>query len=252
MTLWHALEPHRDLFPARMTGLTLRLDRQGGLHVIAASPGEPWGSASRLQAALGEVGSAVVCWWHPTNGAPRVVAGPVTGYPATAFEQINPAMGEAARRWAVAQAGDVRDRTVWDLYAGVGDTLRLLADAGAVVVGVDVDEKAIGWARRRADLAPHRERVRLVAGRAEDVVPSLPSPHVVLVSPPRAGLHWDVTIRLTGAPVAHLIYVSCDPATLARDLHRLSATYDVRAIRGFDLFPQTAHVETVVHLVGAA
>jgi 23S rRNA (uracil1939-C5)-methyltransferase len=65
-------------------------------------------------------------------------------------------------------------------------------------------------------------------------------------------LHWNVTLRLTGQPVTRLIYVSCDPATLARDLHRLSATYDVMAVRAFDLFPQTAHVETVAVLEAAA
>jgi len=72
-----------------------------------------------------------------------------------------------------------------------------------------------------------------------------------VVNPPRAGLHWNVTLRLTSQPVARVIYLSCDPATLARDLHRLRVNYRVTAVRAFDLFPQTAHVETVVVLEGA-
>src|SRR5256884_3838107 len=94
-------------------------------------------------------------------------------------------------------------------------------------------------------------RVRFIAGKGEDVLPTLPEPSAVVVNPPRAGLHWNVTLRLTGQPVNRLIYVSCDPATLARDLHRLSATYRVTAVRAFDLFPQTAQVETVVAMEGA-
>jgi 23S rRNA (uracil1939-C5)-methyltransferase len=93
--------------------------------------------------------------------------------------------------------------------------------------------------------------VRFIAGRAEDVVSRLPEPHAVVLNPPRTGLHWDVTLRLTAAPVARIAYVSCDPATLARDLSRLAATYRLAAVRAFDLFPQTAHVETVAVLEGA-
>ena len=92
---------------------------------------------------------------------------------------------------------------------------------------------------------------RFIAGRAEDVLASLPPPHAVVVNPPRAGLHWDVTLRLTSEPVAKLVYISCDPATLARDLSRLNVNYLITAARAFDLFPQTAHVETVVILEAA-
>jgi tRNA/tmRNA/rRNA uracil-C5-methylase (TrmA/RlmC/RlmD family) len=61
-------------------------------------------------------------------------------------------------------------------------------------------------------------------------------------------LHWDVALRLTNDPVAQLVYVSRDPATLARDLHRINVNYELRALRVFDAGPQTAQVETVVHL----
>jgi 23S rRNA (uracil1939-C5)-methyltransferase len=117
------------------------------------------------------------------------------------------------------------------------------------VVSVDADERAVDWARRRPE--PSLATVRFIAGKAEDILPSLAPAQAVIVNPPRGGLHWDVTLRLTGEPVPRLAYVSCDPATLARDLHRLAVNYRVRAVRAFDLFPQTAHVETVVVLDGA-
>jgi len=192
----------------------------------------------------------VICWWHPEGGAARVMAGPSTGFPATAFEQVNPELGALARAWAVEQIGPIADRQVWDLYGGIGDTAVALAGAGAAVVSVDSDEKAVTWARTRTE--PGVERIRFIAGKAEDVLPGLEEPPAaVVVNPPRAGLHWDVTLRLTGEPVPKLVYLSCDPATLARDLSRLSTNYRVTRVKAFDLFPQTAHVETVAVLESA-
>jgi 23S rRNA (uracil1939-C5)-methyltransferase len=121
----------------------------------------------------------------------------------------------------------------------------MLIKAGAIVVSVDADEKAVTWGRSRLP------DVRFIAARVEDVLPSLPPPHAVIVNPPRGGLHWDVTLRLTAEPVTKLVYISCDPATLARDLARLAVNYVIKAVRAFDLFPQTAHVETVVVLEAA-
>ncbi len=247
MALWRELRVRLDLLPPRLERLTLRLDREGRRHVIAESLGEPWADPEALRGALPD-GANVICWWQPVDGAARVVAGgPVPGFPPTAFEQVNPEMGSIARGWAVEQLGDVRGAVVWDLYGGIGDTAVLLAERGAQVVSVDADEKAVDWARRRAAPRP----VRFIAGKAEDVLPTLPEPSAVVVNPPRAGLHWNVTLRLTGQPVNRLIYVSCDPATLARDLHRLSANYRVIGVRAFDLFPQTAHVETVAVMEAA-
>jgi 23S rRNA (uracil1939-C5)-methyltransferase len=243
MALWRGLRAQLALLPQPLTRLTLRLDREGRRHVIAESSGEPWLNADALQRALHD--DQVVCWWQPAEGAARVVAGPATGFPATAFEQVNPGMGILARRWAVEQIGEVRGQTVWDLYGGIGDTAALLVEGGANVVSVDADEKAAAWGRA------HVKEARFIAARAEDVLPSLPAPYAVVVNPPRAGLHWDVSLRLTSEPVSKLIYISCDPATLARDLHRLNVNYEVKAVKAFDLFPQTAHVETVAVLEAA-
>jgi 23S rRNA (uracil1939-C5)-methyltransferase len=251
MGLWRSLKPHLHLLPERATRLTLCLDRAGARHVVVESAGEPWRTADQLRVALGD-GASVVCWWQPTDGAARIVAGPTTGFPATGFDDPNPPMVRAARHWLVEVLGELRGLQVWDLYGGIGDLAVRLAERGAQVVSVDCDEKAVGWARARADLAAFGSQVRYVAGRAEDVLPSLPPPDVVIVAPPRAGLHWDVVLRLAGDPVARLAYLSRDPATLARDLHRMDVNYRIRAIRGFDLFPQTAQVGVVACLDGAA
>jgi len=246
MAFWRELRSRLTLLPQPLTRVTLRLDREQRRHIIAESAGEPWLNAEELRRALVDVvDGEIVCWWQPVDGAARVVAGPATGFPATAFEQVNPGMGMITRRWAVEQLGDVRAQTVWDLYGGIGDTAALLLERGASVVSVDADEKAVNWGRARLPAA------RFIAARAEDVLPSLPAPHAVVVNPPRAGLHWDVSLRLTSDPVPKLVYISCDPATLARDLQRLNVNYVVREVRAFDLFPQTAHVETVAVMEAA-
>ena len=118
------------------------------------------------------------------------------------------------------------------------------------MVSVDADEKGVDWARRRT--GPGAERIRFIAGKVEDILPTLEdSPDAVVLAPPRDGLHWDVTLRLTGQPVPRLVYASNDPATLARDLHRLGTNYRVTGVKAFDLFPQTAQVGTVAVLEAA-
>ncbi len=247
--LWHELRSRLALLPDRLTRLTLRLDREGRRHVIAESPGEPWRSAEALRAILADgEGPDVICWWRPVDGAARVLAGPATGFPPTAFEDLNPEMSARARAWAVDQLGTMEGAVVWDLYGGIGDTAALLAARGASVVSVDADEQAIAWARARAIDPP----VRFVAGRAEELLAVLPEPRAAVVAPPPSGLHWNVTLRLTGAPIARLAYLSHDPATLARDLRRLNVAYRVTGIRAFDLFPQTAQVGVVVALEAAS
>ena len=251
VALWHELEHHLELVPESAVCLTLRVDRAGARHVIVESPGEPWRTADRLRDALPD-GEHVVCWWHPVDGAARIVAGPATGFPPVGFEADHPAMDGEVRRWAVEGLGTVQGIVVWDLYGGAGDTTALLAARDATVVSVDADEQAVGWARLRPELQAAGDRVRIIAGRAEDVLQSLPDPHGVIVRPPRAGLHWDVVLRLTNEPPARLVYIARDPATLARDLHRMSVNYALRSVRVFDAGPQTAQMETVVHLEGAA
>ena len=241
LELWRALADRMELFPERLTAITLRLDRAGVRHVVAESAGEPWRTAERLRAAVPS-GENLVCWWRPVDGAARVVAGPETGFPATAFADLHPGVSDAARQWLVDQLDDLEGKLAWDCYGGSGDTAVLLAQRGATVISVDADEKAVAWARRRPEVRSAGDRMRCIAGRVEDVLPSLPPAQMVVVAPPAAGLHWDLTLRLGGEPVSRLVYLSRHPATLARDLRRLNVNYRLRAVRVFDYLPQTATV----------
>jgi tRNA/tmRNA/rRNA uracil-C5-methylase (TrmA/RlmC/RlmD family) len=145
----------------------------------------------------------------------------------------------------VTALGDVTGRHVWDLYAGLGETTARLAAAGASVESVESDRRAVAEAERRGPAA------RRHAGRVEDVLNELRPPELVITNPPRTGMDGRVAAALERLTPARIVYVSCDPATLARDLGRLPG-FRVSDVRAFDLFPQTAHVETVVLLARAS
>jgi len=132
-----------------------------------------------------------------------------------------------------------------DAYAGRGDTAVALATAGVRVTAIELDRDGAARGGERLS-APSR----VIEGRVEDLLPGLLPADVLVVNPPRAGLHERVTATLAAArpsPCA-IIYVSCNPATLARDLARLEG-FRVASLIAFDMFPQTAHVETVCELV---
>lgn len=253
MRRWARLRDAGGLLPPGAARVVLREDRDGSMHVVVRGGTPPWDPGPLVER-LGASGVSV--WWAPTGGGARVVAGGRTGYPALAFAQINAEFAAAVQRDAVRALDPGAGWTVWDLYGGVGDTARLLAAAGAHVHAVELDRGAVAWARRqeRPPGAPDGSP-RYIQGRVEEVLHRLPEPDAVLVNPPRAGLARPVTRRLqdwaaSGGGEHRLVYVSCDPATLARDIHRMPALR-VRACRAYDLFPQTAHVETMAVLTSA-
>jgi len=143
---------------------------------------------------------------------------------------------------------------VWDLFCGAGLFSLPLALRFHEVVGVEVDPKATGNCVRSAvrnGIGNARfvteDVTRWVSARRQRSI----GPDVVVVDPPRSGLGEVLSTKLTEKGLPRLIYVSCDPTTLARDLKVLIARdLQVRHIAMFDLFPQTHHIETVVQLVG--
>lgn len=246
MELWRALRGLRSHFPPRLEGLVLRMGREGGRHVLfRTGDGEAWSGGPRLYSELGRRNVTATIWWQPADGAPRAMAGAGEAYPATVFEQVHPAMGDQVRAHAVASLGAVRGRHVWDLYAGIGETTVALARAGAVVESVEADRRAVAEAERRGPAA------RRHAGRVEHLLAELTAPELVITNPPRTGMDARVSEALDRLAPVRLVYVSCDPATLARDLGRLPG-FRLAGMRAFDLFPQTAHVETVAVLERAS
>jgi 23S rRNA (uracil1939-C5)-methyltransferase len=138
-----------------------------------------------------------------------------------------------------------RPSSAVDAYAGLGHTARELAAQGVRVTAIELDRDAVAWSAERL---PSGSRALLgrVESRLEEALPA----DVVILNPPRAGLDRRVTEILDAvrpAP-ATVVYVSCDPATLARDVGRLPR-YRIASLESFDMFPQTAHVETVCELV---
>jgi 23S rRNA (uracil1939-C5)-methyltransferase len=244
--VWSVLRLLRQLLPARLVTVMLRLDRRGGRHVVLdASPGTGWTEGPALAAALAEHGVEASVWQREAGGEPRAVAGPAEPFPATVFEQVHPSMGDRVRAFAVDALGAVSGRSVWDLYAGIGETTAALAGRGARVTSVESDARAVAEADARGPEA------RRLAGRAEEVLGRLDPPDLVITNPPRTGMDARVTAELERVGPERIVYISCDPATLARDLARL-ARYRLAGLQAFDLFPQTAHVETVAVLERAS
>jgi 23S rRNA (uracil1939-C5)-methyltransferase len=213
--------------------------------VLVVEGGSRWPDVRRF---FDAVQSLAALWWAPEVGARRLVAEREAVPGGASFGQVNSAVALALRDHVVARARAYAPAHVVDAYAGAGDTAIPLAGSGSTVTAIELDPEAAEACRRR--LPPG---CRVLVGRVEDILPVTPQAEVVILNPPRGGLHKRVTDALTAAapPPRAVIYVSCNPATLARDLTRLPV-YEVASLLGFDMFPQTAHVETVCELVPRA
>jgi 23S rRNA (uracil1939-C5)-methyltransferase len=164
----------------------------------------------------------------------------------TTFVQVNRDAAAKLEAYVGEQVGEPSGMRIADVYCGFGHRALRLAWAGARVVGIDSDRHAIAMAAAAA--AESAAPARFIAAPAEvALIHELPT-QLVILNPPRRGIEKQVGEALRRKPPARIIYVSCDPATLARDLKALSGTFRVAACRAFDMFPQTAHVEAVVTL----
>jgi 23S rRNA (uracil1939-C5)-methyltransferase len=163
------------------------------------------------------------------------------------FLQVNRQVSRSMDRTLDEWVGPRRGVRIADLYAGVGARSIRWAREGAVVTAVESDPASVASGREAA--ASEGLELSFVAARVESVPESFSNADVIVVNPPRAGLSGAVVESLSGpGPARGLAYISCDPATLARDLARLAPAWSPLAVRGFDAFPQTAHVETLVWL----
>jgi 23S rRNA (uracil1939-C5)-methyltransferase len=246
-SLWDAVRPAlRDLPTGDDVRLKLRVASGGGLHVMVNGGDRAWTTAGPVAEAAQRAGHPATVWWQPAGGAVRRMAGPAAEPSAVAFEQVNADVAEALRD-AVLGAVPGAAHRVLDLYAGTGEVALELARRGHEVVSVEVDEAAVRHLEERARAAGLV--VQAVAGRVEHAIGRLLPADAVIANPPRSGLAPEVTSALAERPTGRLVYVSCDPATLARDFKRLHAAPDRLALRCFDMFPQTSHVETLAVLV---
>ncbi len=153
---------------------------------------------------------------------------------------------EVVRSWA----GELRAATAVDLYAGTGPIAIHLGAAAGKVVGIESVEESVRMARRNIELNAARNVEMLCAEVGKAPADSLPAgTDLVVVDPPRAGLHKKAMKLLLAAGAPHLIYVSCNPATLARDLKLfVEGGYTVETIQPVDMFPHTFHIEAVARL----
>jgi 23S rRNA (uracil1939-C5)-methyltransferase len=170
-----------------------------------------------------------------------------------AFFQTNTEMAERLYRTAIELAGLARDSRVLDLYCGIGTiALAVALDAGEVV-GVELVERAVADAIENARLNGI-DNARFFAGDVRTAMRPLleeaGKPDVVVVDPPRAGLSQKVVRRILEAEAGRIVYVSCNPTTLAPNARQMAdAGYELRTVRPVDMFPQTPHIECVALLV---
>lgn len=169
------------------------------------------------------------------------------------FYQVNPLQTERLYSLALSYAGLTGKETVWDLYCGIGTISLFLARNAKQVYGVEIVPQAIEDARQNA-ADNGIENAQFFVGKAEEVLPEMYekkgiSADVVVVDPPRKGCDRACLETILKMMPERVVYVSCDSATLARDLRVLcEGGYEVKRGRAVDMFPMTVHVETVVKL----
>jgi 23S rRNA (uracil1939-C5)-methyltransferase len=142
---------------------------------------------------------------------------------------------------------------VYDLYTGTGTIAIFVAKQAAKVTGIEYVEEAVAHARENAALNG-LTHLSFTAGDmakvlTEDFLARNGQPDVIITDPPRAGMHPDVTERILHSGARRIVYVSCNPATQARDIELLSPKYKVVKVQAVDMFPHTQHVESVVLLI---
>ncbi len=231
--------------------LTLRAARTGKALLFIQGGTDPGASGDLLP----EVPGLEAIWWAPSGEgrAPRLVAGDpriedlwygerVELRP-KAFLQVNREAATHLHDLVLREVGSPRGLRIVDAYCGIGVYGRRLAIHGAASIGIEADPEAVAVGRERPV-----DGFRIVEGPVERHLPGLLPADRVILNPPRSGVASEVTRILESEGPERLIYVSCDPATLARDLSRMRRSYRIERLQLFDLFPQTAHVETVLTL----
>ncbi|MBM4193588.1 MAG: class I SAM-dependent RNA methyltransferase [Gemmatimonadetes bacterium] len=240
--VWQAIRPHARLFPrTRALRLTIRLAGDGVALVVEGA--DRWNEDDPREL-LAQVPTIRSVWWVRPDGSKALAAGVRDAAPA--FVQVNAEVGAMLRAHVESAVRAVAPGHVVDAYAGVGELTTALGASGVRCTAIELDAEAVEELRQRV-AAPSV----VIAGRVEDSIAVALPADVIVLNPPRAGVGPGVCDAVNASNARVVIYVSCDPATLARDLARMPR-WAIADVMLFDMFPQTAHVETVVCLERAA
>ena len=215
----------------------------GGGATLVMTGGRAWSAREQFSAAVPSVSAL---WWEPDGEGlrRRLYDRRQDRSPGASFAQVNAEVARDLQNFLVSRVTALGARSVIDAYAGAGHTAFALAESGVVVTAIELDADASAWCAERL-AAPSRA----VHARVEDALPAQLPADLVILNPPRAGLDERVTktLEANSGTTTRLVYISCNPATLARDISRLPS-FRIESLRAFDMFPQTAHVETVCEL----
>jgi 23S rRNA (uracil1939-C5)-methyltransferase len=231
--------------------VTIRATDRGEIGIlVAGTTGTRSGDPETIAAAIPGLASY---GWKDESGQFRRLAGEETltetwqgvqfRLRMDTFVQVNREQSMRMDEFVDGLAGPPGGRRVLDLYAGVGARAIRWAAGGAEVTACEVDPMAVEAGREAAEA--FGSQVEFTVDTVESALPDLPAADLILVNPPRRGLSSLAAEALAGRTAERLIYVSCDPATLARDVARLRPSWKLVGVQPFDAFPQTSHVETI-------
>jgi len=208
----------------------------GGLHIYYSDPKSP---ASTFTGHLLAQGQYVLeeemeefTFWYPAHG----------------FFQVNPPAFEVALRDVRSYIKDLAGHTVLDLYAGVGTLSVPLAADGAEVTGVDFFPEAGDYAHLNARENGVENFIFYEARSERAVKETIPEKDILLLDPPRSGLHPKIIKRIHEYRPPHIVYLSCNPKTQAMDIAQFKDLYEITWVKAYNFYPHTPHVENLVCL----
>ena len=168
------------------------------------------------------------------------------------FYQVNPVQAEKLYLLGIDGANITKKDVVFDLYCGIGTISLFMSKFAKKVYGIEIVEEAVSAAKENA-VINQVDNVDFIAGDVEKVLDDFVNakgiiPEIIMVDPPRRGLDNTTIDNILNVKPKRLVYISCNPATLVRDLAKLEELYDVKSIKPVDMFPFTSHVEVVAVL----
>lgn len=251
MIAWRQVLAAGNCFPnARRLRGSVRLTNEGAVFTLYGS--NEW-TESATKAFIEACPGIAALYWHPEDADRVLVADRRSvASPDASFTQVNTEVAANLTDYVeslILATGSASDpsgnRTVTEGYSGNGDLAVRLSARGFAVRAIELDRDAAAWSKERLNYPSAS-----IQGRVEDNLESCLPSDIVILNPPRGGLHDDIPgiLERYASQIKKFIYISCDPATFARDLSRLPS-FGIKSSKAFDMFPQTAHVETVWELV---